>query len=132
VKVGLPLTLLGSISTNFTVLSAIYTVAVSILLGMNVAMTVFFLQRRIVSIQQRGLAAGVLGIISGMLGVGCAACGSYILTILLAWFGAGALIKVLPLSGGEFGILAVALLVVSLAMTARQIESPFVCNITEQ
>lgn len=128
-KVGLPLSLLGSISTNFTFLSAFYTVAIAVLFGMNIAMAIFFLRRRIAVIKQSGLTTGILGVASGILGVGCAACGSFILTTLFTWLGVGAVISSLPFAGREFGILGVILLAISVSLTAKQIQDPLICKI---
>lgn len=128
-KVALPVNLIGSIATNFTLLSAIYTIIIAILFGMNVAMVAYFLKRRIVEVQQAGIGTGFLGITSGVLGMGCAACGSFLLTSILSLFGASWLLSYLPLAGGEFGILGVILLAISLYLTARKIQNPAVCKI---
>lgn len=128
-KFEVPLSLLGSITTNFTLLSATYTIAISILFGMYIAMTVYFLRWRIKDVSQSGIATGFLGIASGVLGVGCGACGAFLLTSFLSLIGAGGILAFLPLGGGEFGILGVILLSVALYMTAKKIESPMVCKI---
>ena len=128
-KLELPLNLIGSIATNFTLLSASYTIAIAILFGLNLAMVVYYLQRRIKDVEQGGIATGFLGITSGVLGMGCAACGSFLLTSVLAFFGASGVLAFLPLVGGEFGILGIALLAVSLYMTAKKIQNPTVCEI---
>src|SRR3989344_2449701 len=83
-KVNLPLSLLGSIATNFTLLSAFYTIAIATLFGINISMLVYLLTHRLRHIQSAGIATGFLGLASGIIGVGCAACGSLILTSLLA------------------------------------------------
>lgn len=49
---------------------------------------------------------------------------------ILSLFGASWILSFLPLGGGEFGILGVILLTVSLYMTAKQIQNPAVCRIT--
>ena len=128
-RIALPVSLIGTISTNFTALSASFVIAMAILFGMNVAMTAFFIRRRISNIKQSGTAVGLIGTVSGTLGVGCAACGSILLTTVLAWIGAGALVRFLPLQGEEFGIAGVFLLAASVFLTARQIENPAVCRI---
>ncbi len=128
-RLKFPLSLLGSITTNFSFLSASYTILIAILFGMNVAMLIFFLRRRLVNIKQTGVALGFLGMISGIFGVGCAACGSFLMVTLLTWSGAGALMAVLPLNGEEFGIVSIILLFISLFYTAKQIEDPVVCKI---
>ena len=128
-KLSLPASLLGSIVTNFTLLSATYTILIAILFGMNVSMITYFLRRRIDDVRQAGLGTGLLGITSGVLGMGCAACGSFLLTSILSLSGASWLLSYLPLDGAEFGILVVILLAVSLYLTAKKIRNPAVCKI---
>lgn len=129
-KLDLPISLLGSIVTNFTLLSASYTIAIAVLFGMNVAMIVYFLRRRVDDVKQAGMATGLFGITSGVIGMGCAACGSFLLMSVLSLFGASWILSFLPLGGGEFGILGVILLAASLHMTAKKIQNPAVCRIT--
>lgn len=128
-KFDLPISLLGSIATNFTLLSASYTIAIAVLFGMNVSMIVYFLRRRVDEVKQTGMATGLFGITSGVIGMGCAACGSFLLTSILSLVGASGVLAFLPFNGGEFGILGVILLGVSLYMTAKQIQNPAVCKI---
>lgn len=127
-KISLPLSLIGSIRTNFTLLTALYTIAIPILFGVNVAMMVYYLKRRMPAAKRMGLSAGFLGMASGALGVGCAACGSFILTSALSSFGAAGALFLLPLRGGEFGILGVVLLGASIALVSKQIQDPLVCK----
>lgn len=128
-KFDLPISLLGSIATNFTLLSASYTIAIAILFGMNVSTIVYFLRRRIDEVRQTGMTTGLFGITSGVIGMGCAACGSFFLTSILSLVGASGILAFLPLNGGEFGILGVALLGTSLYMTAKKIQNPAICKI---
>ncbi len=129
-KLDLPISLLGSIVTNFTLLSASYTIAIAILFGINVAMFTYFLRRRVDEVKQAGVATGLFGITSGVIGMGCAACGSFLLMSLLSLVGASGILAFLPLNGGEFGILGVILLGVSLYITAKKIQDPAICKIT--
>lgn len=128
-KLSLPISLLGSITTNFTLVSASYTIAIAVLLGVNLAMFVYFLRRKINDVKQNGIATGFFGIASGVIGVGCAACGSFLLASILSLLGASGVLAFLPLAGGEFGVLGVVLLGVSLSVTAKQIQNPAVCKI---
>ncbi len=128
-KLDLPISLLGSIVTNFTPLSASYTITIAVLFGVNLSMIIYFLRRRIDEVKQVGIATGFFGITSGVVGMGCAACGSFLLTSTLSFFGASGILAFLPLAGGEFGILGVILLAASLYMTAKQIQNPAVCKI---
>lgn len=129
-KIELPFSLLGSIATNFTLFSAAYTVIIAVLFGMYVAMSVYFLKRRVKEIGQSGVVTGFFGIGSGILGVGCAACGSFLLTSVLSFVGASGALAFFPFGGKEFGILGVTLLTIALYATAKQIENPLVCKIT--
>jgi len=128
-KFDLPISLLGSIATNFTLLSASYTIAIALLFGVNLAMTIYFLRRKVSEVRQSGVATGFIGLASGVLGMGCAACGSLLLTSGLSLIGASSVLAFLPLAGGEFGILGVILLLVSIYLIARQIQNPAVCKI---
>jgi hypothetical protein len=127
-KVGVLTALLGSFTTNFTVVSASYTLAIAVLFGMNVVMVVYLLRRNAALVAKGGTVTGFLGLVSGIFGIGCAACGSFILTSVLALFGVSGVLAFLPFGGEEFGFLAVALLLVSVGIAAKQISSPLVCN----
>ena len=128
-KLKITIALLGGIGTNFSFLSAGYTIAIAALFGINLAMIVYFLKRTRVGLGGKNLAAGVGGIASGALGIGCAACGSFILSTALSSFGAAGALAILPLRGGEFGILSVALLAFSLILISKKIAAPLTCNV---
>lgn len=128
-KFEFPLSLLGSIVTNFTPLAASYTIAIAILFGVYVAMVTYFLKRRIKEVGQGGIATGFLGFTSGVLGVGCAACGSFLLSSVLSLVGATGALAFLPLGGSEFGIIGAVLLGFAVYTTAKQIANPSVCPV---
>jgi hypothetical protein len=127
-KLKVTISLLGGISTNFSALSAGYTIAIAALFGINLSMVVYFLKRARVGLGKQNLVAGVGGIASGTLGIGCAACGSFILSTILSSLGAASALAILPLRGGEFGILSVALLAVSLVLISKKIVAPLTCK----
>ena len=128
-KLDIPISLLGSIFTNFSLLSASYTIAIAILFGINLSMIIYFLKRKVSDVKQSGVTTGFLGIASGVLGVGCAACGSFLLLSGLSLIGASGILATLPLGGGEFGLLGMFLLSFSIYLTAKQIENPLVCKV---
>lgn len=126
-KLALPLKLLSSITTNFTALSASYTIAIAVLTGINAALITELVRTR--HIFAKGAAAGATGIAAGTLGVGCAACGSVILTATAGTaLGAGAL-SLLPLGGGELGVVGVLLLAYSTYVLSKEITQT-TCEIT--
>jgi hypothetical protein len=128
-KLDLPISLIGSVETNFTPLSASYSVAIAVLFGVDLAMIVFYLRRKVDEVKHASIATGFIGIASGVLGMGCAACGSFILTSMLSLSTASGIIAFLPLGGSEFGILGVILLLVSVVTTSKKIMNPQVCTI---
>lgn len=121
--------LLGAIVTNFSLLSASYTIAIAALFGICMAMIVYLLTLRRVSAAGQNIAIGFGGIASGVLGIGCAACGSLVLGAAVPFFGAAGALAALPLNGAEFGILSVALLVVSLVLISKSIVEPPACAV---
>lgn len=127
-KLSLFVAFLGGIATNVTPFSAFLIIGMSILFGVNTALFVYYLfqQRRLPKKEGAG-AAGAL--VSGILGVGCASCGSFVLGAILASFGASGLIVLLPLRGEEFTILAVVLLSLSIYWMAKSIQSGNLCAI---
>jgi hypothetical protein len=131
-KLILTLTLYTSIGTNFTFLSATTTVLTSILFGVNIALLVYYIKKVQGGAKTAfsGGATSMGGLLSGLLGIGCAACGTFIATSILALFGVGALLGLLPLGGEEFGIVAVLLLGYSIYRIGKKINSPLVCEVT--
>ncbi len=126
-KIAVPVSILGSITTNFSLLSASYTTAIAVLIGINAALIAYLLKNG--GVVWGGAFAGVAGIFSGVLGIGCAACGSLILTAVLGTALGASMLAALPLRGGEFGIIGVILLGAATYLLARQISRPPVCEI---
>lgn len=121
--------LFGSITTNFTFISASYTIIIALLFGINVAMVMYYMRRNKETSNKVGATgAGFGGLVSGFFGIGCAACGTIILGPLLALVGAGGLVALLPLGGQEFGFLGVGLLGFSVFLIAKKIDAPAVCE----
>ena len=124
--------LIGSIATNFTFLTASLSVATATLFGANLAMAVYIIRLRWRSAPYRwrmGGATSLGGLAFGLFGTGCAACGSVALTPLLSLIGAGGLITMLPFRGEEFSVLGVGLLSISFALTLRIIDRIESCSL---
>jgi len=125
------LSLLGGIVTNFSLLSAGYTIAIAILFGLTTAMIVYLVKQRRFAAAGQSIAIGSGAAMSGALGLGCAACGSLILGVVLPSLGAAGALAALPLNGEEFGILSVALLLVSLLLTSNSIARSIACPLAQ-
>lgn len=127
-KISLIFSLFESIQTNFTTLSATYTILISILFGINVSLFAYFIRRQKEVIKSTSPVASIGGLVSGIFGIGCAACGTFILTWVLGLIGVAGIISYLPLRGEEFGILGVILLLYSVVITSKKISSPQTCE----
>ncbi len=127
-KFALLVSLYGAIGTNFTLLAASYTILMSLLFGLNVALLIYLVRSRSVGAVGKDAAVSVGGLVSGILGVGCAACGTFILSAVLGLVGAAGLLTLLPLGGEEFGIVGVLLLAYTTYALVKKIREPNVCS----
>ena len=124
--------LIGSIATNFTVFSGLYMTTVAVLFGMNAAMMTYYVrQRQRLNTQtgRTGVAAGLGGLASGFVGIGCAACGTFVLGPVFSFVGAGGLVALLPLEGQEFGVLGIGMLCFSIFLVAKKLAEPLACAV---
>lgn len=128
-KFLLTMSLLGSLTTNFSPLSALTTVSISLLVGVNVALMLFLYRRQKRSMTRGNVATTSLGALFGMFSVGCAACGSLILTSFLGVVGGVGILTFLPLRGQEVGILGVLILGYTTFLLIRTIIRPLICKI---
>lgn len=118
---------LGAFHTNFTLTSQVTTIAVSLLFGIHVSMVTYYFIHRISS--QRSAGIGTLGIISGIFGIGCAACGSVVLSSIIGVGAATGFLGRLPFHGIEFTALGIIFLVVAISIVSKKITDPQVCPI---
>ena len=132
-KIHIFVSFVGSITTNFTIFSGMYTTTIAILFGMNVAMVTYYLkQQKKLRAQssQASAAASLSGLASGFFGIGCGACGTFVLGPVLSFLGAAGLVAALPLEGQEFGLLGVGILCFSIFLVAKKLDEPFACTIS--
>jgi hypothetical protein len=130
IEIGLlVLNLYGSLGTNFTVLSATYTVLIAVLFGLQITLLTHYIRSvrsKVTNLANVG-ASGIGGLVSGFFGIGCAACGTFLLSSILVLFGAGGVLAWLPFGGEEFGLLGVGLLVYANHLLVKKINAPLVC-----
>ncbi|NQV12184.1 hypothetical protein HQ524_02385 [Candidatus Uhrbacteria bacterium] len=117
---------LGALDTNFTVLTRTFTIAIALLTGLNITMLTYYIRRRLKI--EKSAGTSVLGMLIGLVGVGCASCGSVILSSFVGVGAATGFIGVLPLHGSEFGLLGVCLLIYANYKIALKINMPIVCS----
>lgn len=69
------------------------------------SLLIYYFQKRFRLEKTAGMST--VGMLSGLLGVGCASCGSVIISSLIGFGATASVIGVLPLRGQEFGLLGV-------------------------
>lgn len=123
--------LYGTLFSSNTVFSGIILIITSLLFGVNIGLLVYYIRRRQegASKSKKVHLVGIGGMISAVLGIGCAACGSVILTTLFGVFGAGSMVLFLPFDGAEFGVLGIILLLISILYLIKHINDPLVCPV---
>ncbi len=126
-KTNLLTSLLGSLQTNFTPLSRLLTFISATLTGIQVSLLVHYLRQTARVQQSMGLST--VGIATSMLGVGCASCGSVLLTSLIGFGSATAVLGFLPFRGQEFGFLGIGILLLAISLTLKKINQPFACEV---
>jgi len=125
-KASIILSSLKAFQTNFTSFGRVMLITVSLLFGLNMSLFSFYLKRRVRLQKEAGLSAG--GIIAGMLGVGCASCGSFIISSLFGASASVAFLGFLPLKGQEFAIISIIILGLSIISTSKKIQEPLICK----
>jgi hypothetical protein len=131
VKVQILSGLVGSIATNFTLFSALSLITIALLFGANVAMVAYRLnvRRQIIDPGQSGVATSLGGLASGLAGVGCGTCGTFVLGPVLSLVGAGGLLSLLPFGGEELTILGICMLALSLHLAGKGLVEPLTCSV---
>jgi len=99
------------IGTAFTAVESALLLCVAALFGVNLSMLTYQFREGGVSVHDG--SGSVAGIALGILGAGCAACGTAVLAGILSLVGAAGVATLLPLEGMEFLLLALLLLILS-------------------
>jgi hypothetical protein len=94
--------------------------------AINITLSYLYFRIRGASIIKNGLSSGT-GLVFAFLGIGCAACGTAILSTLLGLLGLSSILGLLPFGGLEVGFIGLAILVIATLVLARKLGSPAVC-----
>ena len=128
-KTNLVTSLLGSIQTNFSPLSRTVTIISATLTGIQASLLIYYLRQTIMV--QREMGVSLLGVATSLLGVGCASCGSVVLTSFIGLSSASTVLGILPFRGQEFGLLGIIILLIAIGFTLKKINQPFICKVRE-
>lgn len=99
----------------------------ALLFGLNAALISHYMRRQVRLNRAAGVSA--IGVAVGLLGVGCAACGSVLLSSLLGFGATVGAIGWLPMHGLEFTWLGILIVLGSMFSIARKIVEPEACAI---
>src|SRR3989344_4085140 len=124
-KTNLVTSLLGSLQTNFTPLSRTLTITSAALTGIQASLLIYYLRQSIKI--QKDLGVSLVGVATSLLSVGCASCGSVVLTSLIGFGSATTVLGVLPLRGQELGFVGIAILLITIGFTFKKINQAYVC-----
>lgn len=117
----------GSLDMSQSLTSIFLMLAISLLFALNVSFLVYYVRLTKERVSKSDLGKSTLGLVFGIIGVGCASCGSLFILSILTFFGASGILAVLPLHGEEFGLIGIALLIYSNYLVIKKINDPLVC-----
>jgi hypothetical protein len=125
-RLSLSLAVLFDITSTFTAGTLILATLGSFLGGINIALAYTYIKVRGDMILKSGLYSGV-GLILAFLGIGCAACGTALLSVVFGFFGFSAMLNLLPYQGQEIGYIGLIILCMATYTLAKKVASPNVC-----
>lgn len=126
-KATILLTSLAGFQTNFSLESKVATLVISAMVGINITLLVYYMKRTFILQKEMGTSA--LGMAAGFLGVGCASCGSVLLSSFFGLSAATGFIGILPFKGLEFSLLSIVIISISIYVVARNIQRPPACRV---
>lgn len=125
-RIRLALATFFDLSSSFT-LSTLVLAGVGAIVGaINLSMAYTYMRLRGEVILHSGLYSGV-GLFAAFLGIGCVACGTAFLSVILSFFGATAILHYLPFKGEEVGYLGLLVLCIATYSLSKKVTAPNVC-----
>ena len=125
-RFSLAMMTLFDIQHTFTPGALILATLGSLLAGINVSLAYTYMKIRGELILRSGLYSG-MGMFIAFLGIGCAACGTALLSVILSFFGFSAMLNVLPYQGQEIGYIGLIFLCIATYFLAKKLAAPNVC-----
>ena len=120
------LALLWSLLMHSATNTFLVTLIVSVLSACNIVLLVRYYQLH-GEVLLKTSGKGVFGMILGVLGIGCSACGTLALTAVLGTLGLGWIVTFLPFHGMEIYLIGIGLLLFSMYQLNALIHKPLTC-----
>ncbi len=122
-------TMIQAIPLNLSSTSIALIIVVSVLAGLNTTLIAYYLQKRRAIFRESSL--GFFGMLSAILGIGCASCGSVLLTSFIGISASTVVTNVLPLKGIEFNLFAILLLLYAIYLISKKLlpEHLLICEV---
>lgn len=114
------------ISSAFTLSTLLLAGLGSLLGAINLSLAYTYIRLRGEVILHSGLYSGI-GLVAAFLGVGCVACGTAFLSVILSFFGFSAMLEFLPYKGEEIGYIGLLILCLATYSLAKKVMAPNVC-----
>lgn len=124
-KIGILLGTLGTLPVFFTPLGQVIMIATAALVGIILHLLTFSMTHRLLRVRMTG--SGGLGIISSILGIGCASCGSVILSSLIGISATTGILSVLPLGNNAFGVIGILILFLTIRHILKKMSNTPTC-----
>ncbi|MEN9880931.1 MAG: hypothetical protein RLZZ308_114 [Candidatus Parcubacteria bacterium] len=125
-KMALFVTTLFDITNTFTTGTLVLVVLGSFLSGINMSLAYTYMKIRGGAILKSGMYSG-LGLILAFLGIGCAACGTALLSLMLGFLGFSTMLSFFPYQGQEIGYIGLIFLCIATYTLAKKLSAPNVC-----
>ncbi len=126
-KINLLIASLGALDTNFTFESKYVTIIASFLAAINVSLLVYYFKKRIRLQKEAGGSIG--GVLLGFLGVGCASCGSVVLSSVFGVTATAGFLGRFPFHGLEFAVLGIVFILLSIILLTKKIQEEIYCKV---
>jgi hypothetical protein len=125
-RLQLALMFLFSVKSSFLTTGIILSFFGSLLGALNITFAYVYFKLRAEVLMKHHVYSGA-GMFVAFLGIGCAACGSALLTVMLGMFGLTSILGFLPYQGAELGVIGLVILTVTTLALAKKVVSPKVC-----
>jgi len=125
-QLSLFISTLFDIKNTFTAGALILATLGSFLGGINLSLAYTYMRVRGEKIMRSGLYNGI-GLVLAFLGVGCAACGTAFLSVILGFIGFSTMLNLLPYQGEEIGYVGLIFLCIATYTLAKKVSAPDIC-----